>query len=315
LNKELRKKPKDKVMSYAKVIVNPAAGAGKTYHKWPQIKHTLNSIGLRFEDKVTEAPGHAIELAKAAAKEGYDLVVAIGGDGTLNEVVNGLYEAGSLGDVTLGIVSTGTGSDYVRTVGTPHNYEDACRCFMKPRKLVTDVGVAEYSKNGTAVKRLFINFAGIGFDAEIVRATTQRFKALGSVPSYMMGLLSTFLNYKNQEVSINLDGKLSDKKICTVIVSHGRYGGGGMLVAPNADPTDGLFDVTVIDNINKVDLLWSFPKIYKGTHLTHPRVSTRKAGEIVLKPVQKMSLQADGELLGETPARFSVLPDKLSIAI
>jgi diacylglycerol kinase (ATP) len=302
-------------MPYAKVIVNPAAGAGKTIRKWPQIKHTLNNIGLRFEDDMTEAPGHAIELAKSAAKEGCALVISVGGDGTLNEVVNGLYEAGSLGDVTLGIVSTGTGSDYIRTVGVPRKYEEASRCFVKPRKLITDIGVVEYIKNSTVNKRLFVNFAGIGFDAEVVRATTQKFKALGSVPSYLMGVLSTFLNYKNREVSINLDGTLSDKKICTVIVSHGRYGGGGMLVAPNADPADGLLDVTVIDDINKLDLLWSFPRIYKGTHLTHPRVSTRTAKEITLKPAQKMQLQADGELLGETPARFYVLPGILSIAI
>ena len=302
-------------MSYARVIVNPAAGAGKSIHKWPQIKHTMHNSGLRFEDEITEAPGHAIELAKSAAIKGYDMVVAVGGDGTLNEVVNGLYQAGSLKDVTLGIVSTGTGSDYVRTVGTPRNYEEACRCLVQPRKLLTDLGMVEYTRNGAPVKRIFINFAGIGFDAEIVRATTQKFKALGSTPSYLMGVLSTFLSYQNQEVSINIDGAASENKICTVIVSHGKYGGGGMLVAPHADPADGLLDVTMIDNINKFDLLWSFPRIYKGTHLTHPRVSTKRAKDITLKPAQQMTLQADGELLGQTPARFGVLPGILSIAV
>lgn len=301
-------------MVYAKVIINPAAGAGKTIRKWPQIKHVLENIGLRFENAITEAPGHAIELAKAAAEKGYGLVVSVGGDGTLNEIVNGLYAAGCIRDITLGIINTGTGSDYIRTVGVPRHYHEACQCLLKPKKLTVDLGVAEYVNNGQTIKRLFVNFAGIGFDAEVVRATTQRFKALGGFPSYLMGLLTTFLFYKNREVSLQMDGQESKKKICTVVVSHGRYGGGGMLLAPNADPTDGLLDVMLIDNISKIDFLWSLPRIYKGTHLTHHKVSTRKVHEIIIRPLQSMSLQADGELLGETPARFSVIPNILSIA-
>lgn len=302
-------------MSYARVIVNPVAGAGRTAREWPQIKGVLKDIGLSFEDDLTEAQGHAIELAKSAAKKGYELVVSVGGDGTLNEIVNGLYEAGSIGDITLGIISTGTGSDYIRTVGVPRHYKEACQCLVKPRKLVVDLGVAEYLNNGNVVKRLFVNFAGIGFDAEVVKATTQRFKALGSIPSYLMGVLTTFLFYRNVEVSLKLDGMVSNRKICTIVMSHGRYGGGGMLVAPHADPTDGFLDVMIIDDISKPDLLWSLPRVYKGTHLTHPRVTTTRAREIEIRPGQQMSLQADGELLGETPARFYVLPSVLTIAI
>jgi diacylglycerol kinase (ATP) len=302
-------------MPYAKVIINPAAGAGRTLQKWPQIKYTLKNIGLHFEDDVTEAPGHAIELAKSAVKKGCGLVVSVGGDGTVNEIVNGLYESGNIADVMLGIISTGTGSDYIRTIGVPRRYEEACRCLMKPKKRIVDLGVVEYEKNGGVYKRLFVNFAGIGFDAEVVKATTQKFKSLGSVPSYLMGVLTTFLSYKNREVSLKLDEKVSNNKICTVVVSHGRYGGGGMLLAPNADPADGFLDVMIIDDIRKIDLLWSLPRVYKGTHLTHPRVTAQKVREIGLMPAQKMSLQADGELIGETPARFSVIPNVLSIAI
>lgn len=296
------------------MIINPAAGAGKTIRKWPRIKHILENTGLHFEYDMTESPGHAVELARSAAQKGYGLVVSVGGDGTLNEVINGLYEAGGLEDITLGIINTGTGSDYIRTVGVPRRYEEACQRLLKPRKLVVDLGVVEYKKNGAVSRRLFVNFAGIGFDAEVVKATTQRFKALGGVPSYLMGMLTTFLFYQNKEVSLQLDGIASESKICTVVVSHGRYGGGGMLIAPDADPTDGFLDVMLIDNIGKIDFLWSIPRIYKGTHLTHPRVTTRKVREININPVQSMSLQADGELVGETPARFYVLPRVLSIA-
>jgi diacylglycerol kinase (ATP) len=295
--------------------VNPMAGAGSTAKKWPQILALLKSIGLDFKHDLTEAPGHAIELAKSAAQGGYKLVVSVGGDGTLNEVVNGLYQAGSIGDVVLGIISTGTGSDYIRSVGAPRHFQEACQCLVNPKKLLVDLGMVEYASNGRLVKRLFVNFAGLGFDAEVVKATTQRFKALGSLPSYLMGLLTTFLFFQNRDVSVKMDGKTDARKVCTIIMSNGRYGGGGMLVAPQADPTDGLLDVLIIDNLSKPDLLWSLPRVYKGTHLTHPKVSVKRATEIEIQSRKPMSLQADGELLGETPANFRVLPAALSIVV
>ena len=302
-------------MSYARLIVNLTAGAGRTAKKWPQIMAMLKSIGLRFEHDLTEAPGHAIELAKSAAKKGYELVVSVGGDGTINEIVNGLYDAGSIGDVRLGIISTGAGNDYIRTIGIPRHYKEACRCLMNPRKLVVDLGVVEYVSNGQILKRLFVNFAGLGFDAEVVKATTQRFKALGSVPSYLFGLLATFLFYKNKEVSLKLDGQAEERKVCVILMGNGKYGGGGMLATPNADPTDGLLDVLIIDDLSKPDLLWSLPRVYRGTHLTHPKVTVKRARDIDVRPTQRMSVQADGELLGEAPARFSVLPAALNVVI
>jgi len=275
----------------------------------------LKDIGLRFEYDLTEAPGHAIELAKSAGKMGYELVVSVGGDGTLNEIVNGLYESGSIGNVTLGIIGTGTGSDYIRTIGIPRDYREACPRLLNPQKRLVDLGVIEYTRNGQLAKRLFVNFAGMGFDAEVVKATTQRFKALGSKFSYLGGLLNTFLFYRNKAISIFAEGKIEERRICTVVVSNGRYGGGSMLVAPDADTQDGLLDVMIIDDVNKLELLWSLPRIYKGTHLTHPKVIVRRLREIDLRTSLRMFIQADGELLGEAPAHFSMLPATLNIAV
>jgi len=302
-------------LSYARVIVNPTAGAGRTAKRWPEIAGLLKNIGIRFEYDLTEAPGHAIELAKSAARKGYDLVVSVGGDGTTNEIVNGLYDAGGLGDVMLGIIGTGTGSDYIRTIGIPRNYKQACECLANPKKLTVDLGIAEYVSSNQIVKRLFVNFAGLGFDAEVVKATTQRFKALGSRAAYLTGLLTTFLLYKNKEASLTLDGQTEDRKVCTIVMSNGKYGGGGMLVAPQADPADGLLEVLIIDDLTKPDLLWSLPRIYRGTHVTHPKVTIKRARDIDIRPNEPMSIQADGELLGETPAHFSVLPASLNVVI
>ena len=300
---------------YARVIVNPIAGAGRTAKKWPNIMRLLESIGLRFEHDFTEAPGHATELAKSAVEKGCELVVSVGGDGTINEVVNGLYDTDGLGDVMLGIICTGTGCDYIRTIGIPHSYKEACQRLLNPRRHTVDLGAIEYTDNGQLVKRLFVNFAGLGFDAEVVKATTQRFKALGDTPSYLAGLLTTFLLYENKEISLTVDGKTEEGKVYAVLMSNGRYGGGGMLTAPNADPTDGLFDVVIIGNLSKLDLLWSLPRIYKGTHVTHPKVTVKRARQIEVRATQQMYLQADGELLGEAPTRLSILPAALNVVI
>lgn len=302
-------------MAYTRLIVNPAAGAGKTARKWPHIMARLQSIDLRFDYDITEAPGHARELAKDAVARGYELVVSVGGDGTINEVVNGLYDTGSIADVMFGIIGTGTGGDYIRTIGIPRAPLEACQCLKEPRKVTVDVGVVEYLSDDETVRRLFVNFAGMGFDAEIVKATTQKYKTLNATVSYLAGLLSSLLFYKNKTVTLNVDGEAIQEKVCTVLVSNGKYGGGGMFAAPEADISDGLLDVLIIGDLSKPDLLWSLPRVYRGTHLTHPKVTLKKVREIEIRSGDSVSLQADGELLGGLPARFYVLPSLLNVVL
>ncbi len=303
--------------SFAKVIVNPAAGAGKTGRIWPRIMEMFRGHGLRFEHEMTEAPGHATELAREAVSNGYELVVSVGGDGTINEVVNGFYASGAINGTALGIVSTGTGSDYIRTLGVPRRCEEACRRFLQPRKITVDLGVLEYARNGHQVERLFVNIAGTGFDAEIVRRTNQRqYKALGGLAAYLLGALTTVLTYRNRDISLKLDGEKVDMRACAVIVNIGKYGGGGMFTAPDARLDDGLLDVLIIGDISKPDLLRSLPRIYKGTHLNHPKVMMKRAKEIEIQPLDgRLPLQADGEPLGHVPARFRVLPAALNVVV
>jgi YegS/Rv2252/BmrU family lipid kinase len=302
-------------MTYARLIVNPVAGAGKTARVWPRIKERMQALGIRFESALTEAPGHARELARLAIRDGYDMVVSVGGDGTINEVVNGMYDTGQMDGTRLGIICTGTGGDYMRTVGNHGTYVEACERLTGPGRFPSDVGLVEYHKNGKTERRLFVNFAGLGFDAEVVRATTQRLKMLKATASYLTGLLSTLLFYRNKNVTITLDGEALNRRICTILVNNGRYGGGGMLAAPAADLNDGLLDVVVIGDLSKPDLLWSLPRIYRGTHLTHPKVMLKKAKEVEIRSEENVFVQADGELLGQLPARFSILPGLLNIVV
>lgn len=302
-------------MPFTKFIVNPAAGAGRTGRKWPRIMDLLKSLGLRFDHELTEAPGHATEIARSAVRQGYEQVVSVGGDGTINEVVNGLYAAGGNGHVALGIIGTGTGGDYSRTIGLHRPYTEVCQCLLHPAKLKVDLGTVEYICKGQTEKRVFVNFAGAGFDAEIVRRTSQQFKSLGSLASYLMGLFATLVSFRNQEVSLLIDGEQVSQKVCTVIMNNGKYGGGGMLTAPGASLTDGLFDVLIVGDLDKADLLRSLPRIYKGTHLTHPKVTLKRAREVELLTKKPLPLQADGELLGEAPAHFRILPAALNIIV
>jgi len=302
-------------LDYARLIVNPTAGAGRTAKKWPYIKQLLKNTGLRFEHDITEAPGHAIELAKSAVNKGYKLVVSVGGDGTINEIVNGIYAAGGMKDIELGIIGTGTGSDYIRTIGISRHYQESCHHLMNPMKKSVDLGLVEFINNGQTTKRIFANFAGLGFDAEVVKTTTKKYKNLGGKPAYLMGLLSTFATYNNRNIHITLNGQTEDRKVCTIVMSNGKYGGGSMLIAPEADPSDGLFDVLIIGDVSKLDLLWSLPRIYRGTHLTHPKVTLKRTNEVTISADSKMSIQADGDLIGEAPARFVVLPSALNIRV
>ncbi len=302
-------------MSFTRLIVNPTAGANGTAKNWPHIQSLLKSIGLRFEYDVTEAPGHARELAATAAKKGYEMVVSVGGDGTINEVVNGLHDAGNTSDVLLGIISTGTGSDYIRTLGLPATYPENCQRLINPGKLYVDIGVIEYTSRGKTAKRVFVNFAGLGFAAEIVKATTLKFKTLSAMPAYLLGLLTTLFSYQNQDISLLIDGELISRKMCTVLMNNGRYSGGGMFAAPEADLSDGWLDVLIIGDLSKADLLWSLPRLYRGTHLTHHKVTLKKARVIEIQSTEALSLQADGELLGELPARCYLLPEALTIAV
>ena len=301
---------------YACVIVNPAAGAGKTGKAWPVIREVFSRQGLKFEHAVTEGPGHAMQLVAEAVGKGHETVVSVGGDGTIHEIVNGLHRAGAREKVLVGLVSTGTGSDYIRTVGTPRNYRDACARLMEPRTRCVDLGVVDYGTNGSRGQRIFVNFAGLGFDAEIVRRTKQQFKTLGGLPSYLLGAITTLATFRNKDIVLKIDGEATQHRVCTVIMNNGRYGGGGMNTAPNAELDDGLFDVLIVGDISKTDFIYSLPRLYRGTHLTHKKILLNRAREIEITSRNgHLPLQADGELLGEAPATFNILPKALKVIL
>ena len=298
-----------------KVIVNPVAGAYSTRRKWPIISRLLKHIGLSFDFQYTEGVGHAIELARAAASDGYQFLVAVGGDGTVNEVANGILHSTGAARTALGIISTGTGSDFIRSAGIPRDYPGACSTLTSSKRLTIDVGVIEYQSKGQTLRRFFVNAAGTGFDAAVVEQTERLPKYFGGTVPYLAGLVRTLFSYKNKLVILNLEDEVISSRVLNVAVANGGYLGGGMHIAPQAELGDSLLDVVIIGDMGKFELLKELPTVYKGTHINHPKVRMRKTKHITIHSPERMLVYADGELLGESPASFWVMPAALSIVV
>ena len=215
-------------------------------------------------------------------------------------------------NISLGVICTGTGSDYIRTLKIPLDYQRAARLLLRDTRKSIDLGLVKCSNDGKQSERAFINFAGTGFDAEIVRRTTVKYKSLGKVTAYLLALFTVLTTYIPRDITITIDGERTEKRVYTVMMSHGKYGGGGMYVNPGADPGDGLFDVLIVGPLSKPDLLWSLPSLYEGTHLNHPKVSVTRAREVVIESGSNIAVQVDGDLAGYTPAHFSVMPSAIN---
>ena len=298
-----------------KVIVNPVAGAYSTRRKWPIISQMLKRVGLSFDFQYTEGVGHAIELARAAASDGYQFLVAVGGDGTVNEVANGILHSTGASKTALGIISTGTGSDFIRSVGIPRDYSGACSALTSSKRLTIDVGVVEYQSKGQTLRRFFVNAAGTGFDAAVVQQTERLPKYFGGTIPYLAGLVRTLFSYKNKLAILNLEDEVISSRVLNVAVANGGYLGGGMHIAPQAELGDSLLDVVIVGDMGKFELLKELPTVYKGTHINHPKVKMRKTKHITIQSPERMLVYADGELLGESPASFWVMPAALSIVV
>ena len=302
-------------MQNTKFIVNPAAGSNTTHKKWKLIISFLKRIGLHFDYEFTEGTGHAIELAKLAAINGYERIVAVGGDGTVNEVANGILSSTNPNDSLLGVISTGTGGDFVRSAGIPRDYLKACSNLADSNRLLVDIGIVECLKNGNATQRFFINTAGIGLDAAVVAATERVPKYFGGTVPYLWGLVRTLFTYNNKSVIIHSKGKSESQRVVSVMVANGRFAGGGMHFAPGAKLDDGLLDMIIVGDFGKLELIKSFPKVYKGTHIFLPKVKVEKITDISIESSEKALVYADGEILGESPARFRIIPSALQVAV
>jgi diacylglycerol kinase (ATP) len=242
-------------------------------------------------------------------------VVAVGGDGTLNETVNGLMQAGSTTE--LATIPLGTGMDFVRTYAIPNRFEDAVRTALSGTTRTIDVGRVSYRTwDGQDAERYVANVGSVGMSAAVAQRANGMSKALGGKATFFYAMVRVFLEWQNTLVRVELDdGEQREARMHDVIVANGRWHGGAMLLAPEAQPDDGLFDVVLIGDINKRDFVTTAPKIYKGTYLAHPKVDLLRAKAVTIDAPEQLPIELDGEQVGTTPARFEIVPRALRIRV
>ena len=241
------------------------------------------------------------------------MLVAVGGDGTVNEVVNGIA---GLEGVELAIVHRGTGGDFVRTFGIPRGIEEALDVARDGRRGAVDLGRATFRTSAGACETLwFANIASAGMSGAIAKRVNETGKALGGKISYAWSTLTVFARWRNAELTVSVDGEERSGAMYDVIVANGRYLGGGMKICPDAEPADGLFDVLLIGDISKRDLVMTLPKIYRGTHLPHPKAELLRGARVSIDAPIALPVQLDGEQPGTTPATFDVVPGALRLRV
>jgi diacylglycerol kinase (ATP) len=293
-------------------LVNPASANGKTGRRWPQIARAAHAAGLRGEAVFSERPGQLGDLAREAADEGAWLLVVVGGDGTVHEVVNGIAQREG---VELAVVPRGTGWDFARTHGIPKRLAKALRIAVEGTARPFDLGRAVYTADGNETSAWFANMASVGMSGAVARKANATTKALGAKTSYLLALGVVFARWKNVHLRVRVDEEERDALMEDTIVAVGRYLAGGMMITPDAEPDDGLFDVLLIGDVTKTELVRVMPKIYRGTHLPHPKGEVLRGRTVSIEADHPLPIQLDGEQPGTTPVQFEIVPKAIRLRV
>jgi YegS/Rv2252/BmrU family lipid kinase len=306
------------------VVVNPRSQNGALGRRWPEIARTIGRELGGFEHVMTEGPRDATRLAREALEGGADTVVAIGGDGTIQEVANGFFVDGRpvRPGAALGVIPFGTGGDFRKTIPIPNDLAGAAAILKAGATRTIDVGRLTYragGRDGDEATCIFVNIASFGIAGLVDQIANSSSKWMGGGISFFLATARAAMRYKNQRVRIILDEKDDeplDLTINNVAVANGRYFGGGMHVAPEAALDDGVFDVIAIGDVTTLEMLKNGSKIYRGTHLGLPKVTARKAHKVEARALDdgaEVLLDVDGEALGSLPATFEILPAALPL--
>ncbi len=306
------------------VVVNPRSGNGRTGREWKQIERSLLTVYPRMAVAFTQKRGQATALVRAALREGHQEIVAIGGDGTINEAVNGMFAGGAPAnpDAVFAFVTSGTGGDFRKSFGIEAGAEAAIARLKTASVRTCDVGrVSCLTARGAPTVRYFINIASFGMSGLIVDAVNRAriAKLFGGSFAFAFHSAAAMLRYKNTPLRIMVDG-VDDEiaTIATVAIANGQYFGGGMRVAPDANVDDGLFDVVVMGGAPKGTSLAKMNLIYTGEHINKPHVRVLHGQRVVVAPVAEtrgraVLIETDGESAGRLPATFEILPRALNL--
>ncbi|MDP2338387.1 MAG: diacylglycerol kinase family lipid kinase [Bacteroidota bacterium] len=298
------------------VILNPHAGSGRGKKDQAEILKRLHKSDFHFELAVSEFPKHTIQLAIQAITKGYRNLIVAGGDGTLNEAVNGIFSQTVCPpeEITIGMIPVGTGNDWIKTFGIPNQYKSAVKILKHGKTMLQDVGRITFNENDSVKTCYFANMAGFGFDA-MVAEKSNRLKDKGrkGISLYMQALGASLLKYQTAKTRVIIDGREIDELIFTASIGIGKYNGGGMMQAPGAVPDNGLFQVTIIRKIGLFGILRNLGGLYSGAYIKDRRVSSFMANKVAISAEKNIAGEADGEILGDNKFEIDLLSQKLNV--
>ena len=296
------------------VIVNPNAGKRKGEKDWPEISGLLTSAGFQYVYRE-----HAISLTENYIRQGIRKIIVVGGDGTLNEVINGVFmqDVVKTTDIIIGMIMVGNGNDWGRMYNLKTEYRKAVKILKKQRLFVQDTGMVRYFKGEQEFNRYFVNIAGMGYDALVVKMTNRtKERGGGGAMVYLVNLIKGLFSYHHSYLDIIVDGKSVYRgKVFSMSVGICKFNGGGMMQLPFAVPDDGLFDLTIFKDVKKMTVVKHIKKLFSGTFTHLPFVQTHqgKTVSIVSTDGSPSYLETDGESLGHTPFTFQILPGTIKI--
>ena len=297
------------------LIANSRSGKGSVAKVLPDVTDKLTRRELEHEVRYTEGPGHATEIARESIKAGKRFLVAVGGDGTIHEVVNGMIEDDKPIDpsAVIGIISAGRGSDFIKTFGLPAAPGVAVAHLDGGESFPIDIGKITYLQDGVEVTRYFPNIAEVGIGADVVARAQRLPRKLGPLV-YLVAFWLVMRKHKVARVKVDLVDRAYEGPANNIVVANCQFFGGGMKIAPKAAPTDGLFDIQ-IEHARKREAIAIMPKVFKGEHLPHPDIEEFKRVRCTVTADRPLRIEADGEVLGHTPATFEVLRDLINLKV
>ncbi|MEA3403868.1 MAG: diacylglycerol kinase family protein [Armatimonadota bacterium] len=282
------------------LIVNPRAGRASGGDAAARAQEQLRGAGWEVTRRLTRGPGDAERLAREAVGEGYDAVFGCGGDGTLSQVLAGLLDTGVPG----GVIPAGTGNDFCRTVGLSRDPLAAARQTLRGE--ATDIDLLELDGG-----RLWsVNAVGVGFDARVAARMNRRVRVTGGLAAYLTAVSQELVRHRPTEMRLRVDDARWEGQALLVAVANGRSYGAGMQIAPHALIDDGLLDVVLVGHLGRLEFLANFPKVLRGTHLTHPAVTTWRASEVAIETPEPSPMLVDGDVRTQTPVTVRVAPGR-----
>jgi YegS/Rv2252/BmrU family lipid kinase len=294
------------------LVVNPHAGKGRGRKILPEVLAMLKPHFPGLNVRFSEYPGHAVEIGREAVANGYERILSVGGDGTPFEVVNGLYADGRPPQPPeLGLIPAGTGNSFLRDFSI-HSWRQAVDSILAGRKRRVDLVEITYEREQKEVRQYYLNILGVGLIADILKLTNDKLKGFGRF-SYGLAVLLRLARGMRNRMLLTVDGETIAIEDSALVISNSKFTGGGMKIAPMADSQDGKVDLVVFQGVDRRDILNIFARVFKGSHVGHPKVRTLPAAEVLIDSCPQQRFMADGELLGMTPLRLKVLAGELAI--